>query len=92
MLNKIDSSPRVCQFMKAHTSGRSGALALRLVRQAAKLIGNERLIRLIEALECLSQHVAATIPRRICLAARDRPLFVFTELLPLPASCLSEAF
>jgi hypothetical protein len=75
----VDHLVGVCQYAEAQCSGRSGSLALRGVRLASKTRPHARKATLARALSDLRDHVAASVPRRISLKARQKPLLVFTD-------------
>ena len=76
---EVDHMVGVCQYAEAQCSGRSGALALRGARLASKNRTPDRTVLLARALTELRDHVVASVPRRISLAARQKPLLIFTD-------------
>ena len=69
----------VCQYSEAQTSGRTGALALRMVRRAADKGGAGRNEELKAAIAQLAEHVEAAAPRRIPLTRTDKPVLLLTD-------------
>ena len=75
----VQSLVGVCQYSEAQTSGRTGALALRMVRRADGRGGASRREELRLAIAQLAEHVAAAEPRTILLTRSDDPVVLLTD-------------
>ena len=75
----VQSLVGVCQYSEAQTSGRTGALALRMVRRAAARSDSTKCEELKIAIAQLAEHVEAARPRTIPLTRSDDPVIILTD-------------
>ena len=82
---EIASLLGVCQYMEAQTAGRTGALAMRLVRRASARRGPAAVAGIQKEIAKLGQHVARTAPRSVDLVSDEAPVLIFTDAASEPA-------
>ena len=75
----IHSLVGVCTFAEAQTSGRTGAMILREVRNTARLSGADGHSKLVAALGALAEYTAAVRPRRIRISVALPPVIILTD-------------